>query len=72
MNLSQAPKSHAAAIILVLFSSAAVARAQATATQDQTDIESQHTQTVERGLEFLRTHGQAEDGTFSIKAPDRA
>ena len=32
------------------------------------DVASQRTQTIDRGLKFLEQHGQAADGTFSIKA----
>jgi hypothetical protein len=32
------------------------------------DVEAKRAAAIERGLEFLRTHGQADDGTFTIQA----
>lgn len=50
---------------------APLVHAQAVATPSDVapaDIEAKRAAAIERGLEFLRTHGQSDDGTFTIQA----
>ena len=56
----------ASCVVALVTSITSITHAQ-TATAPK-DIEAQRTAAIERGLEFLRTHGQADDGTFTIQA----